>query len=398
MIYDVVFVGAGMANLYMAYKCVKEMPHLRFVVLEKGAHAGGRVATTHFYGAEVPLGAGVGRFDKDRLLKQLMRELGIVIGRPWKNDIQHSKKFKHVSDVPNTVDVLKNSFENGSDKSNATFEQFAKSVLGGFAYDAFVKSVGYSDYEAADVHDTLYNYGFDDTYSGSKMFHVPWRKLLNALVDAICRQHPIIFDAPVTKIMTDMVHVPGKVYKTRCVVVGSDIRGIRKLFPDKSNIYRHVCGQPFVRVYARIAQPSLVPAYTIVPNCLQKIIPIDMTTGIYMIGYADNENAACVKNVAKDKHKLAQLIQDGTGSRVQIEDVISKYWTVGTHYFRPLPKRFKTRAEFLRVAQRPAPRTFVVGEAMSTHQGWVEGALESVEEIWREFTFVVKKQVVTIAQ
>jgi len=42
-------------------------------------------------------------------------------------------------------------------------------------------------------------------------------------------------------------------------------------------------------------------------------------------------------------------------------------------------KGCKNRQEFIKVAQRPDKNILIVGELISIHQGWVEGALESVK-------------------
>ena len=48
-------------------------------------------------------------------------------------------------------------------------------------------------------------------------------------------------------------------------------------------------------------------------------------------------------------------------------------------------KKFINRNSFIREAQNPEKGMLVVGEVVSKHQGWVEGALESVK-------FVVTKK------
>jgi monoamine oxidase len=57
------------------------------------------------------------------------------------------------------------------------------------------------------------------------------------------------------------------------------------------------------------------------------------------------------------------------------------YWNDGTHYYSPLGDDFKTRGEFIRKAQHPMKGMLVVGEMVSRDQGWVEGALESVDAV-----------------
>jgi monoamine oxidase len=61
--------------------------------------------------------------------------------------------------------------------------------------------------------------------------------------------------------------------------------------------------------------------------------------------------------------------------------MIDFYWPVGTHYYEPLHGPYKNRREFIYAAQNPMPNVYVVGEVVSQHQGWVEGALESVEAV-----------------
>jgi monoamine oxidase len=51
---------------------------------------------------------------------------------------------------------------------------------------------------------------------------------------------------------------------------------------------------------------------------------------------------------------------------------------------------YKSREEFIRIAQRPEKDILVIGEAVSRNQGWTEGALESVEAIFVSNDIVLK--------
>ena len=131
-----------------------------------------------------------------------------------------------------------------------------------------------------------------------------------------------------------------------------------------------------------------VPHYTIVPGPLQKIIPIDATKGVYMIAYSDNANAIALKehlkNTAENRALYCDLIEQSLGipnGSLQLIAIKDYYWPIGTHYYEPLRPPFKNRDAFLKVAQHPEKNLFIVGEAVSRYQGWVEGALESVEAI-----------------
>jgi monoamine oxidase len=53
----------------------------------------------------------------------------------------------------------------------------------------------------------------------------------------------------------------------------------------------------------------------------------------------------------------------------------------GTHYYDPLSAQYKSRKDFIQDIQHPYPNVLVIGEMASMKKGWVEGALESVENI-----------------
>jgi hypothetical protein len=58
------------------------------------------------------------------------------------------------------------------------------------------------------------------------------------------------------------------------------------------------------------------------------------------------------------------------------------YWTVGTHYYKPLNKElYSSREDFIDKAQHPEKGILVVGEVVARSQGWTEGALDSVRSV-----------------
>ena len=62
-----------------------------------------------------------------------------------------------------------------------------------------------------------------------------------------------------------------------------------------------------------------------------------------------------------------------------IDDIYMKYWNEGVHYFYPLGN--KDIKKTLTYLANPAENIQVVGELISLKQGWVEGAIESVDRI-----------------
>ena len=133
---------------------------------------------------------------------------------------------------------------------------------------------------------------------------------------------------------------------------------------------------------------NYVKHYTIVPGPLQKIIPMDTEKGVYMIAYTDNKDSKTVdrysENTEKNRDVLCRLLElafDAEPGSLHLSDMKDFFWPIGTHYYSPLNGNDQDRIDFIEKAQRPMAGVFVIGEMISLNQGWVEGALESVEKI-----------------
>jgi hypothetical protein len=283
-----------------------------------------------------------------------------------------------------------------------TFKQFAKSYLGAKLYNDFITNVGYTDYENEDVYQTLYKYGMDDNSAGWTGLDIPWKQLIQKLVHTIGSNH-VRSSSNVVSITPnqnsgindgfgfELLTEKGTKYYCGKVIIATTITGIQKLLPQYK-IYNHIKPQPFLRLYAKFPKESaeimrhLVPEYTIVSGPLQKIIPISLDKGVYMIAYSDNNNAILLKdhleNTAKNREFFCDLLTKTLKlpeNTLQITALLNFYWPVGTHYYTPLDHTL--RAEFINKAQHPMPNMLVVGEVVAPNQGWTEGALDSVKKV-----------------
>ena len=398
-IYDFIIIGAGISGLYSAYNILKVNPNATLLVLEKGT-VGGRMRHDMFQGVRVPIGAGIGRKHKDRLLVRLLRELRIdfkefKVEHRYSNTIENplsSSKLRYI------INYLKNAFERLSpEHRRITFKEFALPLLGESTYKAFITCMSYTDYEAEDAYETLYYYGLEDNLGNYIGLSIPWNDLIYGLIDEIGRAK-IKTNMEVKSLakMSDKLVVnctKNRHLYCRKVIVATTVETTRQLFPNLRLYKTAIHGQTFLRVYAKfdsksraIMEEATAGKTTVVPTALQKIIPMDVKKGVYMIAYSDNKSAKGFKNhltnVSNNKKLFASLVETSLGlesDSLNITHIKPYYWEIGTHYYSPLPHNFnEDREALIYHLQHPDSNIIVVGEAFSRNQGWSEGALESV--------------------
>ena len=410
--YDVIIVGSGIAGLFAAITIKKYNPHLSFLILEKHKKEwiGGRANNEPFYGTNIATGAGIGR-KHDRLLKLLMQEFGFQI-----NEFKVTPTFSNSIDpvdINELLLILREEYQKYRGPS-ITFEKFAKSVLGESTYKQFLLSSGYTDYEKSGVEETLYDYRMEDNACCLTGFGVDWHNLIRAMASKIGETH-FRFSQNVTKIVkkddfethTYLLETEYRktIYQCRKVIVATTITALRELFPHHQ-IYREIEGQPFLRIYGKFTKQSIpilkeyIGRYIVVSGHIQKMIAINPESGIYMIVYNDNKHTLALKsrteNTDANREYYCDLIERSLGiptnKRLRLIAIRSFYWKVGTHYYKPFCEKscigkplntakYSCRDEFIDTAQHPDEKILVVGEVVSKHQGWVEGALESVRQV-----------------
>jgi len=400
-IYDFIIVGSGISGLYSALFIIKYSTSSTFLILEKYKKKwiGGRWGNELFHGTQVVTGAGVGRKEKDKLLRKLMKELNITAKE---EKVKVNYAFENPVDILKVTQFLHSEYEKRKPKKHLTFEEFAREYLSSSDYKRFLTSVGYTDYEKEDAEDVLLNYGMEDNVGGWTAIMVPWKEMVDKLVDKIGSSRiktssKVISIDILENYIFQLNTENGLDYFCKKVIIATTIDGIRKLVPgaEKStSIYSQIKGQTFLRLYAQFSKKSIpilkkyIPSYTIVTGPLQKIIPMDANKGIYMIAYSDNKNALFLekylKNTEKNRNIFCHLVEQALHipeKSLQILDMKDFYWPIGTHYYTPLSDNYSSRKQFLGKVQHPQKNMLVVGEAVSDDQGWSEGALRSVQEV-----------------
>jgi len=398
--YDMCIVGAGIAGLYAGYEWKKHNTG-KIIVIEAGKSAGGRLETARFAGLSVPLGAGIGRLEKDARLLALLEELGL-------EKRVFPRQVNYIGVGHERVKEQMRALEAGltEDARQLDFGAYARHTLGRKEARDFIEAMGYTDMVRENAWEVVRHYGLDDNVNvGDGLAHgvgIDWLALTKALVKAIGPKR-FLYDTRVTHMTstdyananananaTVTVHTPYGHLIAKRVIVAVTAPVLRQLFP-RVREYRCLQSQPFVRVYAKFAKASRdmmaerVTAYTVVPKPLQKVIPMDARKGVYMIAYADNASARALKNKLDDTDAnrawFARLLERTLGltrGSLEISNMRGKYWEDGTHFVKA---GASYDAAFWERARNPAQGIRVVGEAVASRdRGWVEGALQTIEE------------------
>jgi hypothetical protein len=188
------------------------------------------------------------------------------------------------------------------------------------------------------------------------------------------------------------VETKDKKYKCRKVIFS--VKGCQlkqfKLLKPVHKYCNYVHNSELFRIYAKYPVRKSGPWFanlrrTTTNSFLRQIIPINYETGLIMISYTDG------KDVSAYKDKNGKLLKEN-----KIKDKIQKelhllfetkipepiyfklhYWTVGAHHWKPGADSATISKKIL----TPMKNVFICGEAFSTKQAWIEGALETSHQI-----------------
>jgi hypothetical protein len=367
--YDVVIIGGGIAGLYTAYLLSKT--NKSFLLIERDSQLGGRIKMDEINDVDIPTGAAYLRWDKDKSLIKLINDLDIKIS-PY--ELKMDKTFQE-SDIDKIFKKLKSNLKDYSrDKIN--FKKYATEVLGKEDYQNLINMMGYSDFEKADFEDTVMNYGLDDNVSGNKMVNIDCNKLISKLVKSIGNKRIVLNKEvkDIKSINNSFIIDCGDKITCKKVIVATQISSVKKLI--KKDIYKEIESQEFIKIFAKVDGLESVKNYTIVDSPLRIVIPVK--NDVYCIAFSDNKDAIYLNNQNNSQiEKLLKVNFDIKG----ISNMKKFFWEEGTHYYKPLSNDWKSRKEFIKNAQRPDKNIFVVGECVAQKQGWVNGALETVDSV-----------------
>ncbi len=406
-----IIIGAGVSGVYIAYKLV-QLGRENILILEKSDRVGGRLMQDTLGTVNVPLGGGIIRYPKDKHLIHLIEnELGLKLNvMPWKQTPSASFKFKHFRNVEEFDSVLmqmkEKVLEETTETTKATttatttatmtatmtatkkkpFYQFVNEWFHGDqeAVREFYDLWGFTDMIYTPTIHVIEHYGIEDVmFTNTKQFALiengHWDALINALitkckgrVEIRLQENVIEVDRERKRVTTESPFGHKSVYTSSNEIFETI---------DFNNSRKYSTPWPFMRVYLYSPKdaPFSIPGSIVTNTNLQRVISFG--PNVVMASYCDGQNAWYWRDILENQDKLDQFLAEfktipgsGSGSGKQLF-IKPKFWESGIHFFTP--KQYENMKLNL------IPSTCLGEWVSKTNQGWVEGAIESIDEYFK---------------
>jgi protoporphyrinogen oxidase len=401
-IYDYIIIGGGISGIYSLYKLNRFHKNKKILLIEKENYLGGRVLNKTFHNEKIRLGAGIAKDDNYHLMK-LLKKLKIkylkvdgekTIIDPNFDKIHH---FNIVKKIKNTLKKLK---EENIEYSHLTVKEFLNKYLTKEESTSYISHLLYAEYLDGDINYYVENDPmYDDNVIGKySMNIVDWDILLEKLLNG-CKKSQIKKNTQckiIRKVKSDdieyfLIETDKKNYICKNVICALTINIFNKItkslkLPDYTKIIGSI---PFSRIYTFhknghnfISEKTKTFNVMFNKNILHKIIL--MGDKILMASYTNGEKSKRLKRIDdKGKGELLKRVDKELKKIIpttnDVSDIIFKYWEEGVHYYKPL-NSIKLNI-LIKKLRNPIKNFYVVGEMLSHGQGWVEGAIESVDNI-----------------
>jgi hypothetical protein len=404
---DTIIIGAGMAGLYYTYKSKLT----DYLILEKNDRIGGRVYNMQWNNEQISLGGGVIKEDNYNTLA-LVKELGLE-----KNVVDFSSTYHYVDlkgEEPNEnlyhnankiiIDYLRKVYQKNKDEIKSlslTFKQFLLYYLDYNVYKTVHDTLLYKSYMDADVEyvlqdENIYELLRVSEFKLKSIKNGGYTLLINKLLEKLSNyKDKIILNCCITKISKTgdyfmIENSVGTKYSCNKLVIATpknnniqfDFKDNIELLNRINNIYDSVNGKPYIRVYTYHEKGHGLKNSMFTPNIPGKVII--MSNKIIMACYTESINALELYNLLKKNNKNNQidivfnLLKNSNIHISKPDDIIYKFWDIGSHCINAniIYKELKKNIQEL-----TKENIILIGELFALNHGWVDSAIESVNNI-----------------
>ena len=401
--YDIVIIGGGISGMFLAYKLLAT--DLKVILFEGDKNFGGRIDTYSKEGSVFEAGAARLHSSHGKLIS-LIHDLDLrddLVRLPEEIDsILRTKTKKY----PYQTKWAKLSSDNLLKKSMTSKDMFDEKELRGITffqyltliYDhetaCYIKDAFGYDSEFVDLNAESAISMFEDDLFGDNHYYVlknGLSQLIDKMKNAILMSSTIVKTGTTIKEITD-THVVTQKGDTFffdhlvCAIPPSSLKQF-DYFKELPQI-DSVKPIPLLRIYAKYPTKDLWfknIKRTTTDNYIRQIIPIDYESGLIMISYTDGKNTEYWESYSslgeeyliKALHKEIKELFDIEPPEPEFISV--HYWKDGFHLWKTGEESQKVSKEILKPFQKK--EVYICGEAFSSKQGWIEGALDTCYQI-----------------
>jgi protoporphyrinogen oxidase len=397
-IYDYIIIGGGISGLYSLHLLNKLKKNLKILLIEKEDYLGGRILNKKFHNNIIRLGAGIAKDDNKhlfRLLKKLNIKSFRVQGDKRIVDPNFDKSY-HLEIIKKIKDTVKNLKNNNINYSNLTVKQFLKKYLDPEEYSSYIKHIQYGEYLDGDINYYINNDPmYDDNVVGKFYMNIINWDLLIKRILANSKKSQIKKNCSCKNIEKIdeyfIINTDQKKYISKKIILAVTINVFDKITSrlDIHNYSKFIGSLPFSRIYTYhrnghnfISEKTGSFNIMFNNNHLHKIII--MNDKIIMASYTNGSKSKFwnkIKSKTKLLNKVDQELKKIIPTTNNVDDIIFKYWDEGVHFYKPLGSQNLNK--LIKNLQNPIENFYVVGEMLSNGHGWVDGAIESVDNIYR---------------
>lgn len=400
---DACIVGGGVSGLVFALRFRERYPTTTIAICEKNDYLGGRLLTERFHGFRVPHGGSMVR-GGDKRVMALCAELGLTMV-----SVNKSSYLSSVEEAFNNrmVEAIKErglAYKSRGDYGEITVREFMDREFSPKDRDDFVKYAIYRDFLSSSLKEFMDYYPPDDLYQpegradGLYIVRGGYGALVDNLVKRVREDKSIriYLETKVNELSKDektwTVKTPRGDLNTSLVIWATDWSGVKALpkYP-KHLVEEYIAPVPFFRAAAYSTQK--ITEGLITGGDLGKVFPL--MRNVFQLAYTETDSAERLNELTRGRTTeeiisalqplldAEYLAKTETKERVEIEDVIVKYWKAGIHQYIKSPSD-----ETMEEIQKPFFGFYLIGEmVVRDNKGWVEGALQSVEEFFDRRTF-----------
>tara|TARA_Y100000591_G_scaffold314130_1_gene320361 strand:- start:1470 stop:2984 length:1515 start_codon:yes stop_codon:yes gene_type:complete len=419
MEYDYAIIGGGISGLYIYHKLLQnsKTKNKKIILLEKNPHLGGRIYTdkvTH-NSKNYFFEAGAGRFAQShKRLNNLIKSLNLE-----KNKIKIPNKINFIdTKKSNTnyklqhhtyyLDKIAKKYANKQNQSTLqkiTFKKLLKQNFSPKTIKHIIDGYEYKDLFTTNAYEAVNNYY--KNFKSKEQFYIltsGMSSIVQELQKKLKKQKANIKTETYVKDIIKVKNQSSNNYvikaekdnkklliKTKNLILTVTNEVLQKfsiLQPIKNSHIKSVKNTPLTRIYS-IFDPKNVwfmnTKKTTTTSPVQYVIPINEKQGTIMSSYTDMKNAMMwhklnQKSPKKLEEKLLKELSKIYNQKIPKPKTNRVYhWPNGVAAWQPKYNTAKIKKEIIKPLKKE--NIYIAGENYSNYQGWVEGALETSDNM-----------------